>query len=106
MINDCLLISIVFCCLFQHSISYRQDPTTFANLFEGDIIGFSKHKIHALRGKFKQKTAFRNAVKSSRIWEDGIIPFEINTGTGKFDQKFLKTIQEAFNEFHTKTCVR
>ena len=76
-------------------------------IFEGDIIGFTQGEIDLLKGKSRRGSAYRNAVRfENRTWPKAIIPYVVSTEGGNYNMSFLKTIQEAINEIHLKTCVR
>ena len=68
-------------------------------IIEGDIV------IDYVSGD--KRYGYRNMVRrKGRKWPNGIVPYQISTETGEYNQTYIKNIQSAINEIHTKTCVR
>lgn len=73
----------------RYSSSYSILPEELGSYFEGDIL-FPVNKKNGL-------------ISSVRRWRNGVVPFIIE---GDFDYYQWRIIERAFNEYHSKTCVR
>ena len=107
MINDVLNKVVILTILIKTCLVFDMEEYKAGHIFEGDIVGLSKHEIKELRGNISSKwKAFRNAVVKDRSWPNGTIPYKIVKSEKEFQLEQLAILQEAFNVIHNKTCVR
>ncbi|XP_062575528.1 uncharacterized protein LOC134237456 [Saccostrea cucullata] len=60
-------------------------------------------KVAAADHHYIPQARKRNFLQNALLWENNIVPYEIQTG---FSGKMQQAIQEAFNIFHELTCVQ
>lgn len=72
----------------------RINPEELGEYFEGDIL------VPILK---KYESSSKQLEGTLRLWEDGIVPYEIEAG---YTNEDLDTIRNAIKQFHKLTCVR
>ncbi|XP_016981426.1 astacin-like [Drosophila rhopaloa] len=77
--------------------TWPQNPEELGTYFEGDILVPLSYKSARFNGT-------RNGMRiTSYRWKGGVVPYKIN---GNFTPEQLKIINHAFEQYHTRTCVR
>ncbi|KAH8278668.1 hypothetical protein KR018_006683 [Drosophila ironensis] len=80
-----------------HNEESPQNPEELGTYYEGDI-------LIPLSYRSARSNGTRNGILAlSSRWPGGVVPYEIK---GPFTSQELGNINNAFKEYHTKTCIR